>query len=398
MLTLSWSVFSVWAEPPIEVELGRHEVSFREHILFEVRARGEAEITGITLFYRVTGRRVIHRVPLRFEPDRRVEVEYAWDLSDGSLPPEVEVAYWWEVADRLGRVSKIGPRFLLYTDDRYDWRTLASSRVTLHWYRGDEEFGQALFEEALEALEVLSRDAGVTVPRQVQVVIYGSRADLRGVLVEGAPEWMGAQAFADVGVVVISIPPEDLASRRRAVRHELSHLVVHRRVDTSLGDLPRWLDEGLAMYAEGELGDEFRRALEGAIREGRLFSLRSLCSSFPADPELACLCYAQSYSLVEFILEEYGQEKMGELLEVLDESSGCDEALERVLGVDGEGLDGAWRRWVEGQGAYSTPRVSWLSQLALEGGIRIWVGLSCGGGVLLVAGGWLLLRVGRGGF
>jgi hypothetical protein len=50
----------------------------------------------------------------------------------------------------------------------------------------------------------------------------------------------------------------------------LSHIVVGLATKNPFGDLPRWLDEGLAMYAEGELPARNRRALEqaaGTLRE-----------------------------------------------------------------------------------------------------------------------------------
>lgn len=388
-----------WAQLPIRVESNQYEAQFRDHILFKLAVEGQVEIEEITLFYRVADQPAVNHASPQFEPDIRVEAEYTWDLSNGALPPGVQINYWWEIADQGGHTLETKPQSLLYTDDRYDWHTLSSERLALHWYRGGADFGQALFDKAIEALDTLSRDAGITVTRQVQVFIYGSHSDLLGAIAKGAKEWTGGQAFPDMGVVVIGVSPANLAWGKLAMAHELSHLVVHQMVDTPLGGLPCWLDEGLAMYAEGKLEPEYQRALGRAIKRDQLITLRSLSSSFPTDPDRARLCYAQSYSLVEFILEEYGQEKMAELIQVFAEGAYYDDALREVLGLDSQGLDSAWREWM-GAGAVPQGGATPLPQRRqpIPANPVVWAsaGLCCVGGLLLVVVGgllaWLRLR------
>jgi len=353
ILGLDTGHLTVWAQPPIRVESSQHEAQFRGHILFRLVAEGDVEIKEITLFYRVADQPAVTHASPEFSPDTRVDAEYSWDLTDGALPPGVQVTYWWRIADREGRTLQTEPRSLVYSDERYDWRALSSEELSVYWYRGDKDFGQALFDKAIETLDTLSRDAGVTVTRQAKVFIYGSHSDLLGAIAEGAKEWTGGQAFPDVGIVVIGISPGNLTWGQRAVAHELTHLVIHQMVDTPLGGLPHWLDEGLAMYTEGELEPSYQGALDQAIRGDRVITVRSLSSSFPADSALAHLSYAQSHSLVEFVLEEYGREKMAHLLQVFAEGAYYDDALQEVLGLDSEGLDVAWREWAM---AKSRPR------------------------------------------
>jgi len=97
------------------------------------------------------------------------------------------------------------------------------------------------------------------------------------------------------------------------------------------------------MYNEGELDPVFHSYLQEAILEDKLISVRSLCSPFSAETEKARLSYAQSYSLVEYLLDNYGQDKMLELLTILKQGSTYDEALTEVYGFDIDGLDARWR-------------------------------------------------------
>jgi hypothetical protein len=156
-------------------------------------------------------------------------------------------------------------------------------------------------------------------------------------------EWSGGIAFTDFGIIAISISPSELDWGKKALVHELTHLVVRQATFSPYGQLPLWLDEGLATYNEGELDPVLRSYLEEAILKDELISVRSLCSPFSAYSEKAYLSYAQSYSLVEYLLDNYGQDKMLDLLALLKQGSTYDEALTEVYGFDMNGLDACWR-------------------------------------------------------
>jgi hypothetical protein len=159
-------------------------------------------------------------------------------------------------------------------------------------------------------------------------------------------EWTGGVAYPRYGTIAIGIAPNNLSWGKRAIAHELTHLVIHQMILNPYNDLPTWLDEGLAMYTEGELGAEFIAYLKKAIAEDSLISVRSLSSPFSAYAAEASLSYAQSCSLVEFLITSYGQGKMLELLNTFKEGSSYDGALEEVYGFDMNGLDTLWRDYV----------------------------------------------------
>jgi hypothetical protein len=88
------------------------------------------------------------------------------------------------------------------------------------------------------------------------------------------------------------------------------------------------------------------------VKRGRLDSVQSLSSSFPADTAGATLAYAESYSLVEYLLENKGgREKMLELLGATKAGSGYEEALQEVYGLSISQLDLQWKQWLTAGGA-----------------------------------------------
>lgn len=362
LILFSITLSSALAQGEITVVTNEYETVFGETITFHVAAESESEITTIQLYYQVGGFPTISRAYPKFEPGQKVEAEHEWDLVLNYTPPGSEIEYWWKIEDAAGNELKTEPVSFTYEDERYDWQELRSDRIVLYWYNGDNDFGQALLDRGLEALDQLSQDTGVIVEKAVKIFIYGSHSDLMGALEEGAREWTGGQAFADQGIVVIGVSPDNLEWGKRATVHELTHVVMHQVTDTPLGGLPTWLDEGLAMYAEGDLEPIYRAELNEAIESNTLISVRSLSSSFSADSNLASLSYAESYSLVDFILDQYGQEKMTQLIDIFTQGAYYDDALQEALGVDTDGLEDAWRAWLHAPprptAAEGTPQIS----------------------------------------
>jgi hypothetical protein len=176
----------------------------------------------------------------------------------------------------------------------------------------------------------------------VKIYVYADSNDLQGSMIF-PQEWTGGVAFTRYGIVAIGIAPGDLDWGSRAIAHELTHLVIHQVTFNPYGGLPTWLDEGLAMKSEGKLGAIFVSILHKAYEENNLISVQSLASPFSAYAEDATLAYAQSYSIADYLISEYGRGKMFELLNTFRQGSGYDEALMKVYGFDMDGLDTLWR-------------------------------------------------------
>ena len=325
------------------------EADFPSRLNFSLSVAGNIDITDIRLHYRVdrmVHARVTSEVYLEFEPAATVEVDWDWDMrKTGGLPPGTNVEYWWTIADATGNRVATEPSVVRFDDHRYDWRSLTRGKITIYWYRGDDSFAQELMSTAQQALLRLAEYTGVEPEQSVRMYIYGSSGDLLGSMIY-PQEWTGGVAFTRYSTVAIGIAPGSLDWGSRAIAHELTHLVIHQIIFNPYGYLPTWLDEGLAMNAEGELSPSYRAVLSNAVAEENLISVRSLASPFSAYAEESYLAYAQSYSLVRYLSDAYGQEKMFELLNTFKQGSSYDEALVRVYGFDMDGLDARWREYI----------------------------------------------------
>ena len=331
------------AQEGITVTSNTYESHFAKEIVFRLEARSGSEIEKVVLLYRIGGEKVINRGYPDFTPAREVTAEYVMDVQRGEIPPFAEIEYFWRIEDAAGNRLDTEPISFVYEDDRFRWQSLTQGKITLYWYDADKAFAQRLLDVALESLARLEEEVGVELEEPVKLVVYRSKADMLGAL---APR---GRVFESEVITLGTVVSKDTVllhgthrEVERTIAHELTHVVVHLATENPYAGLPAWLDEGLAMYNEGELPAANRKALEKAIRENRLISVRSLTAP-TGKPEEINLFYGEAYSVVEFLLKTYGKEKMMELLAVFKEGAAYDDALMRVYGFDQDGLDARWR-------------------------------------------------------
>ena len=322
---------------------------FPAELKFDLSAASDVNITDIRLHYavdRVSFAQVTSEVYIEFAPTTTADVSWTWDMRrTGGMPPGSGIKYWWTVKDARGGKIETTPVRVQFDDLRYPWQSLTEGKVTIYWYEGDKSFAQETMAAAQQAMARLAEDTGAYLEKPVKIYIYVDSQDLQGAMIF-PQEWTGGVAFTRYGTIAIGIAPNNLAWGRRAIAHELAHLVIHQVTLNPYGDLPTWLNEGLAMYAEGPLEPELVALLNEAAAENKLISVRSLSSPFSAHAEEAVLSYAQSYSLVDFLISAYGPDKMLELLNTFREGSSYDGALNRVYGFDMDGLNTLWRDYI----------------------------------------------------
>lgn len=283
-------------------------------------------------------------VRMDFEAGADVDLSWDWEMKKtGSIPPGATVWWRWRMEDEEGRPYLSPRQELDYQDERFEWQSFVKDNITLHWYAGGDLFGEVMARAMGGGLASLEQGRELVQP--IKAFIYSDAEDVQGAILF-AQKWTGGLAFSAHNILLITISPERVEKDVGGLVHELAHLLVREMTFNCFGGLPTWLNEGLAVYAEGPLTASQQSALDEAIAEDRLITLRSLSSSFPAAHAGAILSYAQSGSLVEYLIQTYGWEKMQELLAVFQDGSTYDGALLQVYGMDMGALDQEWRAFL----------------------------------------------------
>jgi len=334
--------------PGLGVAVARDEMTFAfaASMRFVLEATAEAPVEDIVLRYTVGGDGPRNRRIPVFTPGRDIRAAHDETLVRGQIPPASEITWWWSLTTAGGAAFETAPRTARYLDERFRWRSADGQEARVWWYGDGQAVADDIARRIREALGELAAIIGSPPDRRIEIVLYRSQDDLRPALVDRGGTYearlatLGARVAPDILVLDAGSPGEDLYE---VLRHELSHVVLHLHLQEPYIDAPLWLDEGLAMYVEGELSPDEQATLDEAVREDALMSLRSL-TSFPGDADLVPLAYAESRDIVAFLVEDYGEPKFQALINAIGTGDVTpDQALEGVYGAGASDLYQAYR-------------------------------------------------------
>jgi hypothetical protein len=224
-------------------------------------------------------------------------------------------------------------------------------------------------EQALRTVpgiaDEVARRLGVAPPRPLLVVLAEGDAQLDRAVEEltrgrgRAPPWALAVAIPGAGAVVVRARRLEVLSwndLRPTLAHELAHLALA----SGSGRMPRFLDEGLAMWAEGRrLSRAERTSLERRARGGDLPALADLEAGFPAHAEEAHAAYLQSLGFVEWLEAAAGPEGIAAFVRRVDAGEPWEAAFERAFDAPLRGAEIAFA--AELARSYSLARDVWES-------------------------------------
>jgi hypothetical protein len=354
--------------PSITVADAKAILHYPDSIDFTLRASSAEAIVLAEVDYGLDiascGTDINRAKPEDFESATTVETLWTWDMRQtGSLPPGAQLWWRWHLVDAGGNEMRSPTETITWLDDVHPWQTLSESNLSLHTYNATPDMQRQLLQAAVTGAARLRDELGPLPADEVDLYIYdGTDAMREAILFE--PQWTGGTAFPEYRTIILGISESDLEWGLNAVEHELAHVIVGNLVSACYSRLPTWLSEGLAMVAEGGLDPESQALLDQALQDDTFYPVRALSDRFTEDPSGAYLAYAQSYSLVTFLLEEHGRERLLDLLSASQAGSSPDSALMDVYGFDTDGLDRAWREWIgapalpgSGSTAEATPTV-----------------------------------------
>ncbi len=365
-LMLHWSLLFLilWpnspasAGPAVQITGDQPVINFPDTITFQAEIQGSANITSVVLEYgeqvETCGQVVAKAFP-QFTPGTTVTVNWTWDMrQSGSLPPGATLWWRWRVTDESGQETVSDQKTVTWLDASHPWQKLTSGDIRLHWYSGDSAFAQDLLTTAVNGLARVEHDAGLSTDQPIDLYIYANTNDMKDAILY-EPSWTGGEAFPTFNIVIIGISASQLSWGRRAEVHELTHVVVGHLTFSCLSDVPTWLNEGLAVYSEGALDPAAQAQLDQAIHDDSLMSVRSLSGGFSEIADQASLSYSESYSIVNYLVQADGRDKMAALLTDLRDGNAIDAALQQVYGFNVDGLEDAWRASIGAKPRQASP-------------------------------------------
>jgi len=347
------SPISAQGEGQISVNNSVIASNYPNTFTFSCHVQDNVNVSDVRLDYQVqemSFAQVTSEAEATYKPATSTDADYQLNMQQyGQIPPGTEIDYWWTIKDTAGNKLQTSTNHYIVVDNHHTWNELTQGMINLYWYGQNQSFGQTIMSEAQTALTTLANDTGAIPNETINISVYTSAQDYTA-SVMGAPEWSGGEELSQYNSVLVIIRPNALDSDLSAVAHELTHVIVNQITFNPYNSIPFWLNEGLAVhiqFSNGNIPSQFTSALSNGIATNTLISIRSLSDPFSAYADKANLSYAESVSIVTYLIDQYGAAKMNQFLTNFEQGMAYDDALQANYGFNMDGLYTQWKAWVQ---------------------------------------------------
>tara|TARA_B110000438_G_scaffold277121_1_gene299466 strand:+ start:9398 stop:10624 length:1227 start_codon:yes stop_codon:yes gene_type:complete len=343
-----------------QVESINYSVVFPEKISFLFKGLSKKKINDIKVNFKTGDRKTLQYGYMDFQTDENNKVSGVMDFrintSNGYIPPGSTITWNLIIYFEDGSQISTESNEFVMLDTRFDdWDFIEGNNVTIY-YRYSKSRAKTLLQECESLIKDMESIVGKT-EEKITLTLYNNYSEMieavRSKSKTTDRELVTAgQAFDEASVVLVLAGRNDIGTST----HEIMHVLVGRATDGSI-NLPLWLNEGLSEYANRDKTVSYDLYLDWGIGTNQLKPLSQL-RTFPGDPKLTLVSYGQSRSVVRYMINNYGQDKMYILLNNLSKGMTLDEALINSYGFDLISLDTNWRKSI-GAGPYN-PRENFV--------------------------------------
>lgn len=322
---------------------------FPDGIRFELRLTSEAAIQEIAARLRI-GQRTFGEYeyldvePLESDGSVSASLFFRTDTAARYIPPGTIIKYNFEIEDVDGGRLNTDVQEFVYQDGRFEWNEVTDGIVTVAYHGPVRSRAESVLSAIQETLATMGPLLGAGVDDPISVTMYNNWPEMRSALPPSSATLRRelvteGQAHSEEGVLLV------LGGARRArgvAAHEVTHILVFRAGEGVLGSVPSWLNEGLAEYGNIDPGESYSRALRYAIATDNLLPITAMRSQ-PGNPQDVIIFYGQARSIVRYMVDEFGEEKMRELMATLKGGRNIGNAVQLVYGVSLIELENLWR-------------------------------------------------------
>lgn len=223
--------------------------------------------------------------------------------------------------------------------EKYEWQYIQSRHFDLYFY--DPSYETAKFAATVleSSYAVVSDQLKYRVHKRIPVFIYNSPNDFQQTNITNSILSEGVGGFTESAKNRIVIPYNgSMADFRHVLHHELTHAVVY---DMLLGnlfksllsrrrlfELPLWFAEG---YAEYSSRARWNYRTDMIVRDATI-------NGYLMPPEYVYggMEYYQGTAMVNYIVDKYGEEKLGDILKKGRVKLTMDKAMKSSVGIEHE--------------------------------------------------------------
>jgi len=230
--------------------------------------------------------------------------------------------------------------------DDFEWKILKTDHFDVYFYpemRELAEIGAAFAEEAYARLE---GKLNHNITRRIPLIFYSNHSHFQQTNTVSSliPEGVGGFFEFIKGRVVIP-SNGSIYAFKQVINHELVHVFTrsmgnrvlkdHRR--TSHEGMPLWFTEGIAEYWSEGWDSQAEMVIRDAVLSGHLVPLKNMFSIYGT-----FLMYKEGQAICKYIAENFGEEKLVQLIKNLWKESRFSDVMKLTIGLNYEEFDERW--------------------------------------------------------
>jgi len=223
-----------------------------------------------------------------------------------------------------------------------------STHFVIFYQNAGDDFVKTVLEKAEFYYDRIAEDLGFRRfdfwlwDNRAKIYIYDDAKSYQAA--SGQPSWSGGAALLDYKIIQTFNLAGDFLDT--ILPHELGHIIFREFVGFNNPGIPLWLEEGVASYQEKSKYSQAGIFCRKAIAEGNFMDLKKLSSFYRVtslDLELVNIFYAESFSIVDFLIKSFGRDKFVLFCQNLRDCENLEKAIRLTYPFGSlEGLDKAW--------------------------------------------------------
>ncbi|HEC82894.1 MAG TPA: biopolymer transporter Tol, partial [Firmicutes bacterium] len=234
----------------------------------------------------------------------------------------------------------------------FEWTILKSKHFDIYYYDEEDFLAKRVAVLADACYDSLSHYFSHDLSTRIPILVYKSSNEFQqtNVTLELLGEGVGGftELFKNRVVIPFTGSYEEL---RHVVMHELTHVFSFDMLYGGLLEsiftrqylfaLPLWFLEGLTEYVSEYWDSEAEMVMRDATINEYYFALYEDVHGY--------LAYKEGQSVIRYIAERYGREKLTDIIQNISTTRSLDKALLNSIGVDSQGLTEAWVKHIKKQ-------------------------------------------------
>jgi hypothetical protein len=240
-----------------------------------------------------------------------------------------------------------------YPAAQKEWKALKGTHFIIYYQDAPEEFISQLAGRAEDYYKGIAEDLGFVRfnfwlwDERARIYIYDNREDYQSDT--GQPAWSAGCAVVREKLILSFAYAQGFCET--ILPHEIAHIIFREFVGFANRGIPLWLDEGVANFHDKSKEPLSKEMLQEAFQANSLIPIEQLSNISNLQeiaPAVVGLFYAESFSIINFLIKQYGRDDFVQFCRNLRDKQRLNEALASAYGLNSlKELGQAWQDYLK---------------------------------------------------